>query len=625
MEQDDTRPALADLQKRLNEVRQHAAEVERGFAPAIDAVDPCFRESARNLVHYLALRHFDLRDIQGHLSAMGLSTLGDVEAHTMASIDAVRGALEPAAVDNASVSPGVRIEEGPELLVANTEALMGTQRDDRYVRIMVTIPTEAAENYDVVRDLMTSGMDCARINCARDDETTWTGMVEHIKRAKEELGRDCKIFMDLAGPKLRLGGLEPGPRVTSWQPTFDARGKATAPAALWFAHEHLPRPSKADAVIPVSASWLAQAQPNDCVRFRDANGVDHEIVITNVQDDGCLGEIWRAAHIETGTELELHHTHGEPPTDPTTRVSIMPEVEVPLWLAVGDTLVLHKDQRLGEPAVRTPDGTLVDHAHVSCTMPEVFDDVNVGDAVMIDDGKISGIARSVTGDEIRVAVTLTKPGGQRLRGHKGINFPDTHLHVSAITRKDLADLDFVVRHADAVDMSFANEPGDVLTLLDELEKRDGRRLGLVLKIETKRGFYQLPWLLLAGMQGYPIGVMIARGDLAVECGWERLAEMQEEILWFCEAAHIPVIWATQVLEHLAKKGFPSRAEVTDAAMAERAECVMLNKGPYILRAVETLDHILRRMEEHHEKKIMRLRRLTLAHAAQRRPDGQPAG
>lgn len=64
--------------------------------------------------------------------------------------------------------------------------------------------------------------------------------------------------------------------------------------------------------------------------------------------------------------------------------------------------------------------------------------------------------------------------------------------------------------------------------------------------------------------------MIDRGDLAVEIGYQRLTEIQEEILWLCEAAHVPVIWATQVLENLVKNGTPSRAEMTDAAMAERA-------------------------------------------------------
>jgi len=108
--------------------------------------------------------------------------------------------------------------------------------------------------------------------------------------------------------------------------------------------------------------------------------------------------------------------------------------------------------------------------------------------------------------------------------------------------------------------------------------------------------------------------MIARGDLAVECGYQRLAEVQEEILWFAEAAHLPVIWATQVLETLAKKGMPSRSEITDAAVGERAECVMLNKGPYAVRAVQILDDILQRMQAHQEKKSAMLRQLHLATA-----------
>lgn len=79
-----------------------------------------------------------------------------------------------------------------------------------------------------------------------------------------------------------------------------------------------------------------------------------------------------------------------------------------------------------------------------------------------------------------------------------------------------------------------------------------------------------------------------------------------------EASHTPVIWATQVLEHLAKDGIPSRAEITDAAMGERAECVMLNKGPHIVRAVRSLDDILTRMRHHQDKKSSRLRPLSVA-------------
>jgi Pyruvate kinase, barrel domain len=100
-------------------------------------------------------------------------------------------------------------------------------------------------------------------------------------------------------------------------------------------------------------------------------------------------------------------------------------------------------------------------------------------------------------------------------------------------------------------------------------------------------------------------------DLAVECVFERLAEVQEAILWLCEAAHVPVIWATQVLESLAKDGQPSRAEITDAAMSHRAECVMLNKGPYVMEAVHVLDDILHRMHGHQAKKRAMLRELDL--------------
>jgi pyruvate kinase len=132
---------------------------------------------------------------------------------------------------------------------------------------------------------------------------------------------------------------------------------------------------------------------------------------------------------------------------------------------------------------------------------------------------------------------------------------------------------------------------------------------IVAKIETPEAIRNLPELIVYAAGKQPFGVMIARGDLAVEIGYQRLAEMQEEILWLCEAAHVPVIWATQVLENLVKKGIPSRSEMTDAAMSERAECVMLNKGEYLAEAVTILDDVLTRMQAHQSKKTPQLRAL----------------
>ena len=155
---------------------------------------------------------------------------------------------------------------------------------------------------------------------------------------------------------------------------------------------------------------------------------------------------------------------------------------------------------------------------------------------------------------------------------------------------------------------------DMETLHEEIAKRRALRrtprpLAVVAKIETALAVRNLPDIIMHGLARAPLAVMIARGDLAVELGPVRMAEIQEELLWISEAAHVPVIWATQVLENLAKKGLASRAELTDAAMSERAECVMLNKGPYILKAVRVLNEVLTRMAGHQRKKMPTFRPL----------------
>ena len=241
--------------------------------------------------------------------------------------------------------------------------------------------------------------------------------------------------------------------------------------------------------------------------------------------------------------------------------------------------------------------------------PSPFLAARKGHRVWFDDGKIGGVVAHADTNAIKVTITDARPRGSNLKAGKGINLPDTALPVPALTEKDRADLPFVAEHADIVNLSFVRSVDDVRQLQAELHRLGADHLGLVLKIETGTAFAHLPSLLLAAMSTERVGVMIARGDLAVEVGFERMAEVQEEIMWLCEAAHVPVIWATQVLDTLARTGHPSRAEVTDAAMAVRAECVMLNKGPHIADAITTLDSILTRMQTHHHKKRSLLRRL----------------
>ncbi len=247
---------------------------------------------------------------------------------------------------------------------------------------------------------------------------------------------------------------------------------------------------------------------------------------------------------------------------------------------------------------------------LQCSLPEVLDPAQVGQRIRIDDGKITAVVEQKSDTGLMLRVSHVRKGGQKLRNDKGLNFPDTHLKLPALTPEDLEHLDFVAKNADLVGYSFVQAPEDLDLLFAELTKRCGDTLpGIILKIETQFAFRHVPALLVRAAGRGPCGVMIARGDLAAELGYERLVEIQEELLWLCEAAHLPVIWATQVLETMVKKGVPSRAEMTDAAMAERAECIMLNKGPFIREGVKMLDNVISRMEAHQRKKTARLRKL----------------
>jgi pyruvate kinase len=255
---------------------------------------------------------------------------------------------------------------------------------------------------------------------------------------------------------------------------------------------------------------------------------------------------------------------------------------------------------------------VVEPARIPCSLDAAFQSAEPGHIIRFDDGKIGSRVVSNDGDEIVVQISYTGPRMARLRPEKGINLPDTALAISALTDKDLHDLEFLVKYVDMVGLSFVRTPEDVLLLEQRLEELGGSEIGVVLKVENRQAFENLPRLLLTAMYSPPVGVMVARGDLAVEVGFERLAEVQEEILWLCEAAHVPVIWATQVLEGLAKTGSPTRAEVSDAVMSGRADAVMLNKGPYIVEAVRFLNGVLERMHAHQHKRRSMLRKLSIS-------------
>lgn len=587
-------------------------------AALIEKVHLNYRESARNLLHYLTLRRHDLRPLQLRLAALGLSSLGRAESHVLATVDSVLELLHrctaSVARSNTPETADLDFTKGRRLLAEHTERLLGPVPSERGVRIMVTMPSEAAEDYVLVSDLLQQGMNCMRINCAHDETSVWLRMIEQLRRAERSLGRSCRVVMDLAGPKLRTGPLEPGPAVVRIRPQRDVCGRVTTPARVWLNSVSSPQPSPSatNACLPVPSTWLGLLRVGDHVRFKDARGAKRVLEIVDVTDLGCWAELTKTAYVVPGTLLRRTRRAAQD-DDREAAVGELKPIENAILLKPGDLLILTRDLKPGRPATYGRCGRLLTPAQIGCTIPEVFDDVLVGESIWFDDGKIGGVIEKVESARVNVRIQKTQLRGEKLRCDKGINLPDSELHLAAMTAKDLEDLMFAAQHADVVELSFANTARDVELLQQHLASLSSRQPAIVLKVETRRGFENLPDMLLTAMQSASCGVMIARGDLAVECGFERLAEVQEEILWICEAAHVPVIWATQVLESLAKEGLPSRAEITDAAMGDRAECVMLNKGPHILSAVRVLDDILGRMQTHQSKKRSMLRELKLAH------------
>jgi pyruvate kinase len=602
---------IGALREQLDTITERAEKLEVRFADTLSKVHPDFYESARNLVHYVALRHVDISELQEQLSFLGLSSLGTAEKNVMSSIRTVQNVLKKLSNgEDYDLNEGRQnLEQSNQRLGTHIDDLLGSKTNDRDVRIMVTLPEEAADDYQLVQDLITSGMDIARINCAHDDETTWLRMIENITRAKKEMQRGCKITMDLAGPKIRTGDLLPGPGVLRIRPKRDSLGTVIAPRRVYFVPEDSRWLPKRFAAIPVPRECIEFAEVGDMIRFKDTRGKKRKFEVIRKNEKGLRLVCYKTAYVATGTKLKLKRK--ELQETATYRVGKLPPVVDPIVLSEGDTLILHRESTPGEPAVIDAEGAITAPAHIACRQPEVFRFISAGDPIFLNDGKIEGVVKSVSEQELVTKITHAKASGSLLRADKGINFPQSDIELVGLTESDKANLKFVVKYADAVSLSFVRKPVDIIALQTELKKYPSSKIGIIIKIETVKAFNDLPRLLLTAMLHYPVGVMIARGDLAVESGWERLAEIQEEILWMCEAAQVPVIWATQVLERGTKKGRPSRAEITDAAMSQRADCVMLNKGPYILAAIEMLDNILRRMQGHQQKKTPKLRKLSI--------------
>lgn len=617
----DLKAALADLEQQVaalrRTVRQGARELLREWEPWL--MRRAFQAGAENLAAYIILRRHDLRPLQTRLATYGLSSLGRAEGHVLPALESLHQALKlmlGKPVDAGRARRLARAMDHREDLARHTAALLGPPPARREVRIMVTLPGEAATDHPFVRELVLRGMDCARINCAHDDASTWARMVGHVRRAAEEANRSCRVLMDLAGPRVRTGPVKPGPALLHVKPRRDSLGRVERPARLVLDGSGAPgRPAQKDplgrvtpARISVDAAWLKTLVPGDVIHFVDARGRKRDLTVrVRLTEDQVLADGEAGFYLQPGTRLVRRSATSA--AEQSTVCGPIEPASLEIRLKQGDYLYLTRACVPGEPGFNEPGGKQPSFAHIACLPEQVFDYLKEGEPVLIDEGRIGARIEHLDGDGALLRIVHARPEGEKLQPEKGVNFPESDLALPALTDKDLEDLDFVVAHADMVGYSFVQTAADLEQQVAALAKRNAGGLGIVAKIETRRAVQNLPAIIVHGAGRHPLGVMIARGDLAVEIGYERLAEIQEEILWLCEAAHVPVIWATQVLEGLVKRGQPSRAEITDAAMAERAECVMINKGPFVLDAIALLDDVVARMQAHQQKKTARLRAL----------------
>ncbi len=594
------RDTAIDLRDKLNRIMVEAQELEQWYRKQLDKVHPNYQLSASNLLYYKALRSHDLRQMQKQLRNLGLSRLANAESHVSSNV-LTNKALLKALMNNKPIKkrrPAFSSKKGIKMQKRNAKDLLGFRSKGRRSRIMVTLPSHAADDPKLVLDMVKAGMNCARINGAHDTVDDWIRMCSNVRAAAKKLNNHCSVTFDLSGPKIRTGPMEDGPRIMKIRTKKNVRGFVVGGTPLWLGPE-LPRKQDLKHV-PVAPFNYAHLKSGDELYLIDTRGKKRTLVVKHVDLEGLETRCFKTTYVETGMRIY----DDVDCTRPLTEIGLIKPVEDYIMIHEGSFLQLNKQQRPGQKALYDSEGRILVPSQISCTAPEVFDEVREGDKVQFDDGRITGIIRNMLNDHFIIEITHAKQGGVKLRADKGINFPDSNLHIKGLTEKDRKDLEFAVQYADVINMSFVNDKYDVSDLFVRLEELNALgNIGVILKIETKAGYNNLIEIILEGMRTYPLGIMIARGDLAVEVGWDNIARVQEEILSICQAAHIPDIWATQVLENLAKTGLPSRAEISDAVLAQRADCIMLNKGPYILDAIKFLSSILRDMKNYYDNSV----------------------
>jgi pyruvate kinase len=571
--------------------------------------------SLDNLLCYLALRDYDLSDLQQKLAEKGLAFLVMSESHILLSIEQILKRLGINPANTSSKLCKINSQSARPILTKRSELLFGLSSEGRRTHIMVTLDSSDIFQYELMENLLESGMGIVRINCAHKTAKEWELLIETLRTAEEQLSRKgrraegdrCMILMDLGGPKIRTGPMQLKVRPLQISSPKDVHGRPLRLAEGFLdseadetkeilSQERAPQSGFVISISRTNYGGLGSLEVGQKITFKDTrDGSPRSItVLERISPTRVRVGLEHTALLNEGMILECQPSDSDGESKCSFTVGALKPQPIEINVEARNILRLYRDIRLGHVG---------DPAGFSCTHPDILNQVKVGHRVFIDDGRIEAIVKSSNEEYLELEVVSPQGTTAKIKSNKGMNFPDSGIKMPALTSEDIRNLDFITKHADMVGLSFVHGPQDIYDLREALSKLGRTGMGVIAKIETSDSIHNLARTVIAGLELPRFAVLIARGDLAVEVGFENLAFIQEDILCICEAAHIPVIMATQILESLAESGLRSRPEIADAIMmGRRAECVMLNNGPNIIEAVRTMARLLSTKEERYHLK-----------------------
>jgi pyruvate kinase len=537
-------------------------------------------KSIQNLQHYLNLRKYDLKTVQNLLTKNGFSSLGRSQSYILYQIN--KNILNISKLLNKEVNfdevdeNSITFDESKELINERREIFGDLTHK---TKIMVTLPSEASNEPSLIKNLIKNNVSILRINTAHDDSDSWKKMADFIHKENELQNKNTKIYVDLAGPKIRTGKIEQvfipfkvGSKYKDYEvelfPYNNDTNNVTNLLSFVIDEEVYKKALKKEelTILSEDKSILCKVET---INDRAFIKIDKKVLI----DKNSI--------IKSGKyQSKLYNLEKSPEE---------------LRVFIGDEIIISNDI-LGQNSYRY--NNKLYKSIISCTNKEIFDYVKLDDCIFIDDGKIEVKVIEKSDIGLICKVLISKDVGSVIKEEKGINFPHTNLEIPAITEEDKKAFESIVGFADIIGLSFAQTKEDVYTLQNMINDKN---IAIVPKIETKKAFNNLEDIIKALQEKDKFGIMIARGDLAIEVGFENLPFIQKEIFDICEASHTPVIYATQILESKMKKNVPSRAEVIDVSVASRADCIMLNKGPFIIDTLQILNNILHKMHNMFQK------------------------